>query len=105
MASMEEAEFRELCEVGLGENFDQALRLFHSCGKNIGSDVASVLLYAIDNGGVAEVLDSLAAHYESVLQHQHPDVRGTLVVGSTNPTRVFFERIYTEILGLQPAHP
>ncbi|MCX6813696.1 MAG: hypothetical protein NT078_00480 [Candidatus Azambacteria bacterium] len=67
-------------------------------------DVTNVFLHAVDKGKVEEVLETLEKHYESHLQFQHPNIRGTVsdnLLG-VNPTEIMFLRLCRHTLDLQP---
>ena len=67
-------------------------------------DVTNVVLHAVDQGKVEEVLGILEEHCQSHLRFQHPDIRGTVSDGllGVNPTQAMFLRICQQILKLQP---
>lgn len=96
-------QFDQILRAKLGTSWDRALALFCNYGPNLGYDVTNVLLHASDQGRLEEVLGILEEHYQSHLQYQHPEIRGTVrdrLLG-VNPTRAMFLRI-CQLLGLQP---
>jgi len=104
MAKINEQQFRDILQSKLGVSWDRALTVFRNCGPNLGYDVTNVLLHATDQGKVDEVLDTIEKHYQSHLQYQHPEIRGTVsdrLLG-VNPTQAMFLRICEQTLGLQP---
>jgi hypothetical protein len=104
MAKISEQQFRDILQSKLGASWDRALSVFHNCGPNLAYDVTNVLLHATDQGKVDEVLGILEEHYQSHLQFQHPEIRGTVsdrLLG-VNPTQAMFLRICQQKLGLQP---
>ena len=104
MAKIGEEQFRDILQPKLGASWDRALTVFRNCGPNLGYDVTNVLLHATDQGKVDEVLGILEGHYQSHLQYQHPEIRGTVVdrLLGVNPTHEMFLRICQYTLGLQP---
>jgi len=54
---------------------------------NLGLEVASMLLHAVDKGKVPEVLQALEAHEERELRYQHPDIRGLVIKFGVNPSQ------------------
>ena len=104
MAKINEEQFRNILQSKLGASWDRALTVFCNYGPNLGYDVTNVLLQAADQEKVDEVLDILEEHYQSHLQYQHPDIRGTVGdrLFGVNPTQMMFLRICQQTLGLQP---
>ena len=104
MQEVSEKMFEDLLQKRLGASWDRALALFRNCGTGLSFDVANVLLHAVQQGKVEEVLGILEQHYEEHLQYQHPDIRGTVCGGlGENKTPEVFLRICTETLGLAVA--
>ena len=102
MATISEQKFSELLKSGLDGSWERALGVFHDYGPNLSYDVTNVLLHAVDQGKVDEVLCILEEHYKNHLQFQHPKIRGT--VGNNfgiNPTEEMFLGICKKTLGLQ----
>lgn len=101
---IDEQQFCDLLQVELGGFWDRAINIFRNYGPNLAYDVTNILLHAVDQDRVDEVLGILEEHYQSHLQFQHPKIRGT--VGNRllgiNPTRVMFLHICQSILRLQP---
>ncbi len=107
MTRVNEQQFRDTLQSKLGTSWDRALTVFHNCGPNLAYDVTNVLLHAADQGQrkVDEVLGILEDHYQDHLQHQHPEIRGTIddrLLG-VNPTKEMFCRLCQQTLGLHPA--
>ncbi len=102
MADNIEQQFRDALQSKLGASWDRAFSVFINFGPNLMYDVANVLLHADDQGKVSEVLNILEEHYESHLQFQHPDIRGTFSNLGVNPTKEIFLRICQQTLGLRP---
>ena len=105
VAKVSEQQFSEVLQSRLGASWDRALTVFRNYGENLTYDVTNGLLHAADNGKVDDVLGILEEHYQSHLQFQHPEIRGTVeerLLG-VNPTRTMFLRICQETLGLQRA--
>jgi len=99
-----EEKFRELLQPKLTEAWDRALLVFNNYGPNLSFDVANVLLHASKQDKVDEILKILEEHYETHLQFQHPEIRGTVsdrLLG-VNPTKAMFLRICIDNLNLQP---
>ncbi|TSC92371.1 MAG: hypothetical protein CEN89_736 [Candidatus Berkelbacteria bacterium Licking1014_7] len=104
MTKIDEQQFRDILQSKLGAAWDRAFTAFRNYGPNLGYDVTNVLLHAADQGKVDEVLGILEEHYQSHLQYQHPEIRGTVgdrLLG-VNPTQAMFLRICQQTLGLQP---
>lgn len=97
--------FTELMQERLGELFERARSIFEKYGEMLSWDVTNVLLYAADKGKVDEVLEEMEKHWETHLQFQHPDIRGTVKSGmlGTNPTQEMFLKICRDILHIQPS--
>ena len=103
MAKINEQQFRDILQSKLGASWNRALTAFRNCGPNLGYDVTNVLLHAADQGKVEEVLGTLEEHYQSHLQFQHPEIRGTVgdrLLG-VNPTQAMFLRLCQQTLELQ----
>ena len=104
MPKVNEMLFTEIFQSKLGTSWNRALTAFRNFGPNLGYDVTNVLLHAADQRKVDEVLGILEDHYQSHLQYQHPEIRGTVsdrLLG-VNETQVMFVRICEDTLGLQP---
>ncbi len=104
MVKINEQQFRDILQSKLGAAWDRALTAFRNCGPNLGYDVTNVLLHATNQGKVDKVLDIIEKHYQSHLQYQHPDIRGTIgdLLLGINPTQAMFIRICQQTLGLKP---
>ena len=64
-------------------------------------DFANVMLHAVDQGKVDEVLSYLEDYFnDETLAYQHPDIRGLFKAEAA--TRRAFDHVCTVILGLQP---
>ncbi len=103
MPRVSEQQFREILQSHLGSSWDRALAVFRNCGENLEFEVTNVLRHAVDQGKVNEVLGILEEHYQSHLQFQHPDTRGTVndrLLG-VNLTEMLFRLTYQQTLGLQ----
>ncbi len=104
MPRISEQQFRDILQSKLGTSWEHALTVFRNYGENLAYDVTNVLLHAADQGEVDEMLGILEEHYESHLQFQHPEIRGTVkdqLLG-VNPTQTMFLRICQQTLRLQP---
>lgn len=95
--------FVQIFQDKLGQDYERALTIFRACGENISFNVTKVLLRAVDQGKVNEVLEELENHYSEHLQFQHPDIRGMVEdrLLRVNKTQIMFSRICNEILCLQ----
>ena len=107
MAVVTEEKFRSALQSKVGDLWEGVFAVFTNFGPNLSFDVTNVMLYAVEQGKVPEVLGVLEEHYEKVLQFQHPTVRGRVHNGflKSNPTEVMFLHICSRILGLQPNSP
>ncbi len=103
MSRVYEPQFQNLLQSKLGDAWDRALTVFHNYGEDMSWDVTNVLLHAVDKGKVKDVIGTLEKHYESHLQFQHPDIRGTVSDDfGVNPTMAMFFNLCRHTLGLQP---
>lgn len=94
---MSKNEFNETLKNKIhGSFFDRALHVLNMYGDDMALNVASVLLYAADQGPkkVEEVLYILEEHYRNSLQYQHPSIRGQI------GTHGMFRDILSKTLGL-----
>lgn len=78
----------------------RARRIFSSYGPATAWDVTNVLMHAIDLGKLLEVLAILEKHFDDHLKFQHPEIKGRVVDGAVNPTKVMFRSICTDTLKL-----
>ena len=101
---IEEEQFSILLKLKLGEQYERALNIFTNYGKNLSWDVVNVLLHAAAKEKIEEVLSELEKHWETHLQYQHPDIRGTVEDKplGVNKTQAMFLQICENILQLQP---
>ena len=104
MSTVNESAFQELLEERLGSLWERALKVYQNYGRNLTFDVTNVLIHASDQGKAEEVLEILEKHYDSHLQFQHPEIRGTVTdrLLGTNSTQAMFLRICSNTLGLKP---
>lgn len=103
MSHVDKGLFSELLKIKLQAEWERASTVFVNCGKNLSYDVTNVLLHAVDQNKVDEVLSLLEEHYQRHLGFQHPDIRG--MVGDAlgiNPTRRLFNDICVRVLQLTP---
>lgn len=78
----------------------RARRIFSSYGPATAWDVTNVLMHAIDLGKIDEVLAILEKHFDEHLKFQHPEIRGRVIDGAVNPTKVMFRSICADTLRL-----
>lgn len=106
MSKVNKQQFSDLFQSKLGTAWGRALTIFENYGPHLGYDVTNVLLHAVDQEKVAEVLNILDEHYQSHLKYQHPKIRGTVCDNflGVNATQVMFVRLCTQTLGLQAAN-
>lgn len=102
MPQVTESQFQNILSLKLGTYWDRALKIFSNFGPNLAFDVTNVLLLAADHGKLDDALRILETHYQSHLQYQHPEIRGTIsdLLLGINPTQVMFLGIYQDTLGL-----
>jgi len=97
-----ERQFRKTLRSKLGTSWDRALFIFRNCGPNLAYDVSNVLIEAVAEGRVEQVLDILEEHYRNHLRYQDPKIRGIVGEGfGINPTQTMFLRIYRKTLGFR----
>ncbi len=95
--------FKDVLGPKLGEFLERALKVFRNYGTHLGGDVVNVLLHAVDQGKVGEVLDILEKHYDEHLTFQHPEIRGTTLNDlGINETQAMFTDLCVNTLGLKP---
>ena len=75
MDKIEEQDFCQLLKLKLTDFWDRGLTVFRNYSPNLSYDVTNVMLHAVDQKKVDEVLCILEEHYETHLQFQHPDIR------------------------------
>lgn len=97
-----EEDFSRLLSVQLGDSWERAREVFRNCGMNLSYDVTNVLMHAVEQQKVDEVLTVLEEHYAHHLRYHHPEIRGTVEVAGINPTNVLLLHICTDVLGLEP---
>ena len=73
-----EKKFSQIFSEKIGEEYERAFSVFQNYGKNLSYDVANVLLHAIGQKKVNEVLQELEKHYKEHLYSQLPEIRGTV---------------------------
>lgn len=83
----------------LGSNFERAKKVFEGLGEGLSWDVTNVLLHAVEQGKVDEVLVALEKHYEKDAKLQHPEFRGSKFDAKG---RAAFMHIVHDILHLRP---
>ncbi len=104
MPAVSKERFSELLQQRLGDHFQRAQTIFDNYGGHLSFDVTNVLLHASDQGKVEEILTMLEEHWQSHLQFQHPEVRGTVYSSlGINETRIMLESICKNWLKLQPS--
>ena len=95
--------FTEFLKEKLEDLWERALEVFNKYGPNLSFDVTNVIMHAIDQSKVEDILLILEEHYDEHLKFQHPDIRGTVsnrLLG-VNPTESMFLRICQNILKLK----
>jgi hypothetical protein len=95
--------FRDVLGPKLGGEFERAVTVFKNYGHHLGLGVSNVLLHAVEQGNVDEVLKVLEKHYDDHLKYQHPDIRGTVRNDlGVNETKAMFTSLYIDVLGFEP---
>lgn len=79
----------------LGDQHERAVEVFETCGVILSLDVTTMLLHAVDQGKVPDVLSAIEKFIESDLKYQHPDARG-----HSPKTRLFLHGVRTTLLGM-----
>jgi len=100
---VDEETFTEFLKAKLEDLWERALEVFNNCGSNLSFDVTNVIMHAIDQNKVEDVLLILEKHYDEHLKFQHPDICGMVsdnLLG-VNPTEAMFLRIYQDTLKLK----
>lgn len=100
--TISEEQFKQYLENKLGNHYQRALTVFKNYGDKLSWDIVNVLLHAADKQKTSEVLSILEKHWETHLQFQHPEIRGTVSGLGGNPTQAMFIFICQDILKLQP---
>ena len=98
---VDEKQFEQLVINKISPEFkEKASEVFKDYGQNLSFDVTNVLMHAIDQDKVGEVLKILEKHFSEHLQYQHPDIRG--VRGETAlKTKLMFNSLCETTLGLK----
>lgn len=100
--TVSEQQFQQLLQSKLGDSWECAKTVFQNCGPNLSFDVTNVLLHAVGQDKVDEVLSIIEKHYDEHLYFQHPEIRGTVsdqLLGVNKTQSLFFE-IYRDVLKL-----
>lgn len=102
MPNIGQDQFSEILEAKLGDYFNRALTVYKNYGLPLSWDVSNVLLHAVDQNKVEEVLAILEKHWESNLKLQHPDIRGGVYNSlGINETELMFINLCEDTLNLK----